>query len=81
MSFPLSLDLVAACSTKLQLHACFGLKSTTDCLVDQFILITQKGILRSFIQYTKEQLFQNKTNKRQPEQNVFDEYVPFLRPA
>ena len=38
----------------------------------------KKGILISFIQYTKERLFQN--NNRQQEQNALDEYVHLLQP-
>ena len=41
-------------------------------------LITLKGILIGFNQYTKERLFQN--NNRQQEQNALDEYVHILRP-
>ncbi|WP_419627020.1 hypothetical protein, partial [Thiolapillus sp.] len=39
---------------------------------------TQKGILASFTQYTKERLFQN--NNGQQEQNALDEYVHLLQP-
>ena len=38
---------------------------------------TQKGILRTFIQYKKERLFKNKN--RQQEQNALDEFVPLLQ--
>ena len=40
--------------------------------------IKQKGILRGFLQFTKERLFQNKN--RQQEQNVLDECVPLPQP-
>ena len=40
--------------------------------------ITKKDILQSFIQYTKEQLFQNKNQPQEP--NALVEYILLLQP-
>ena len=76
LSFLSSLSSIAASSAEQQSHACFRFKSTSEWSAGQVVL--HKGNLISFIQYTKERLFQN--NNRQQEQNALDEYVHLFQP-
>ena len=57
--------------------ACLLLFQDHNWVVGSSYHITQKGTLRSFIQYTKEWPFQNKN--QQQEQSTLDGYVPLLQ--
>ena len=57
--------------------ACLLLFQDHNWVVGSSYHITQKGTLRSFIQYTKEWPFQNKN--RQHEENVLDEYFSYFK--
>ena len=68
MSLLPSLSSMAALSVEQRLYACFSFKNTTVWLASQ---ITHEGSLRSFIQHTKERLFQNESRQSEPWTSTF----------